>query len=94
MDILFDNHRLIHIQDWKYAYPILYPVEIDDLPNFEIETNVFHINAIEIAASCMEMILISSKNIANIISNRQDIFDPKERSSNKQKKNKKVKNGL
>ena len=94
LDILFSNYSIVHIQDWKYAYPILSPVEIDDLPKFEIVKNVFNINVIEKAASCMEMILISSKNIANIINNRQKNINSEDKKSKKGKKKGKNKNDL
>jgi hypothetical protein len=100
MEVLFYNYKLIYSQEWKYAYPQLNPVDIHDLPDFEIDKNVYHINAIEKASSCMELILISSKNIANIITNKLKNgkegvkMNKNNKKKNKNKKKKKKKEGL
>lgn len=55
---------------WDFAYPQLKPYNITDLPSFIIDENMYCINAMETAASCMELSLISAMNIKNIIEHK------------------------
>ena len=63
----FHNPKIVLYKDWIYAYPKLDVVNEEELPDFVIDENLYHINAIEAAGSAMEMILISSKNIVNLV---------------------------
>lgn len=61
---LFDNTTEIKVVDWL-AYP---HYEVPTVPrNFRIADRLYHINAIEWAASAMEMICIGAKNVALLI---------------------------
>jgi len=53
---------------WDFAYPKLEAVDSSrKLPSFILADNLFHLNAIELAGSCMEMSIISARNIVNMI---------------------------
>lgn len=68
-EITFNHH-------WDFAYPKLLPVNnetLTNLPNFRIHKKIFHLNAIELAASCMEMSMISAMNAVKIILNENKI---------------------
>ncbi|KAJ4439648.1 hypothetical protein ANN_07776, partial [Periplaneta americana] len=58
---LFLKHRSVHVVDWM-AYPEYYVDQRHD--NFILHNNLFHVNAIEWAASAMEMSVIGAKNVA------------------------------
>lgn len=64
IDQLFDQTKEIKEVDWL-AYP---HYEVPTTPrNFRIDDRLYHINAIEWAASAMEMICIGAKNVALLI---------------------------
>ena len=63
----FNNFKIISHKDWEYAYPDLIVTEDKYLPDFIVDKNMYHLNGIEMAASCMEMSMISAKNIVNMI---------------------------
>jgi hypothetical protein len=62
-----EGFDLVREYQWDYAYPKLIPYNLTDLPSFLLNDNLYYINAMEVASSCMKMELISSRNIANII---------------------------
>ena len=49
------------------AYPHYSANQTKTFTNFKLEENLYHINAIEWAASAMEMSVIGAKNVANMI---------------------------
>lgn len=64
VDHLFDETSEIKVVDWL-AYP---HYEVPTTPrNFRIADRLYHINAIEWAASAMEMICIGARNVALLI---------------------------
>jgi prenylcysteine oxidase/farnesylcysteine lyase len=67
--IFMDGFQLAKEHFWEYAYPKLLPVSKEEQPDFVIAENIYYINAMEVAASCMEMEMISARNIVNIIEN-------------------------
>jgi len=68
--------KVIYKHHWEFAYPAFekYQGNLTNLPDFVIEDNLYYINAIESAASCMELSIISARNIVNIIEKKLDIF--------------------
>jgi prenylcysteine oxidase/farnesylcysteine lyase len=67
-EIFLPGKEVVFHHAWDFAYPQIVPMDKSaTLPRFEISKNVFHLNAIELAASCMEMSMISAKNAVNII---------------------------
>lgn len=68
MDALFDTIDEVRVIDWD-AYPdyhLLHPDQQHD-PQFVLHSGLFYINAIEWAASAMEMSLIGGKNAALLV---------------------------
>ncbi|CAL1283519.1 unnamed protein product [Larinioides sclopetarius] len=61
IDTLFEDIDMYRDQEW-FAYPHYDPPE--NLPPFYLYPNLFYINAIERAASAMEMSAVASKNVA------------------------------
>lgn len=59
---LFDKIQDVHVIPWD-AYPQYYQIQAQN-PKFELRKGLYYINAIEWAASAMEMSLISAKNAA------------------------------
>ena len=49
------------------AYPSYSTNQTSEFTDFMLEENLYHINAIEWAASAMEMSVIGAKNVANMI---------------------------
>ena len=68
LDQLFDERDHVKVADWL-AYPE-YPSNIDNLPAFKLHNQMFYINAIEMAASAMEMSAIGAKNVALLVFNK------------------------
>jgi prenylcysteine oxidase/farnesylcysteine lyase len=64
------NDSILKKQVWEFAYPRLKPVERTELPSFILDRGLYYINAIESAGSCMELSMISARNIINIIQNK------------------------
>ncbi|KAJ6632986.1 Prenylcysteine oxidase [Pseudolycoriella hygida] len=64
MNILFENHTEVKIIDWL-AYP--HYVLPHQQMSFSLAPRLYHINAIEWAASAMEMSCIGAKNVALLI---------------------------
>jgi prenylcysteine oxidase/farnesylcysteine lyase len=61
--MLFDaGYEVVALQEWTGAYPKFDPPE--NFPKFELSTGLYYANALENAASAMEMAAISSKNVA------------------------------
>jgi len=64
----FENgYEILHNFQWEYAYPDLVPFKPENLPEFLIADNIYHINAMESVVSTMETSIISSRNIVNLI---------------------------
>lgn len=63
--------KIIYKHHWTFAYPQFesYKQNLSNLPEFVLEENIYYISAIEAAASCMELSMISARNIVNIIEN-------------------------
>ncbi len=59
--------KILKSQKWEFAYPKLIPVDSNQLPDFEISKRIYHLNAMELAASCMELSMISGMNIVKLI---------------------------
>ncbi|KAJ9598877.1 hypothetical protein L9F63_026587 [Diploptera punctata] len=57
----FKTHKNINVIDWL-AYPQYHTKQRND--TFVLYKNLYHINAIEWAASAMEMSVIGAKNVA------------------------------
>jgi prenylcysteine oxidase/farnesylcysteine lyase len=64
------NDTVLKRHVWDFAYPRLRPIERKDLPSFILDKGLYYINAIESAGSCMELSMISARNIINIIENK------------------------
>jgi len=77
IDELFESTSDVKVMDWL-AYPH-YQVPTES-QSFHIANRLYHINAIEWAASAMEMSCIGAKNIALLIKKH---FDNKEQNRNK-----------
>jgi len=61
------NFTIAYVNHWSMAYPKLNPRKIESLPSFQLSDNLFYLNAIESIGSCMELSIISAKNIVNLI---------------------------
>ncbi|CAD8136680.1 unnamed protein product [Paramecium pentaurelia] len=68
LDQIFETHQIVHKKVWDAAYPQLNQNLLNT--DFEYEKNFFYLNSIESLASCMELMMIQAKNIANIIKER------------------------
>ena len=64
MNSLFSLVREVKVVDW-FAYPH-YDVSLP-LPPFELDKGLYHLNAIEQAASAIEMSCIGGRNVANLV---------------------------
>ncbi|BFZ16219.1 hypothetical protein BsWGS_19258 [Bradybaena similaris] len=64
---LFDSQRELKLVEWL-AYPEYKPNM--DLPPFELYEGLYYINAIESAASAMEMSIIGARNVALLAANQ------------------------
>lgn len=54
--------------EWEFAYPELRKVkEEESLSSFIISEGIYYLNAMEEAASCMELQLIAAHNVVNLI---------------------------
>lgn len=70
LDSIFEERHHVEVHDWL-AYPE-YNAIPPKIPNFILAPRLFYLNAIEWAASAMEMSLISGKNIALLIAQEQN----------------------
>ncbi|CAD8048534.1 unnamed protein product [Paramecium sonneborni] len=70
LDQIFETHQIVHKKVWDAAYPLLSQSLLNT--EFEYEKNFFYLNSIESLASCMELMMIQAKNIANIIKERHN----------------------
>ena len=61
LENIFQNAQIIDSVDW-FAYPE-YSLKYS-LPSFKIVDGLYYLNAIEWAASAMEMSMIGAKNVA------------------------------
>lgn len=62
------GYKILKEHQWDFAYPKLIPFKSENnLPKFKLQDGLYYINAIEVAASCMELSLISSRNIVNMV---------------------------
>lgn len=64
LDLLFSLRIKVIVKDW-YAYPV-YSIGMPKVP-FVFHDGLFYLNSIELAASAMEMSVISGKNIAKLV---------------------------
>lgn len=64
--LLFKQYQLLKYMPWK-AYPVYHPPE--QFSKFKLDGGLLYVNAIETAASAMEMSAISGKNAALLLSN-------------------------
>jgi hypothetical protein len=72
---LFSEYEIIKEHHWDFAYPQLHPIkDPEDLPEFILDENLYHVNAMEVVASCMEMEMISARNIVNIIEKKMNLI--------------------
>lgn len=76
------NSRIVHVNKWNRAYPILKPItELNSVSEFMLFGNneaIYYNNAIENYVSCVEVIIISAKNIANIIHGKENMVSKEE----------------
>ncbi|CAG2119641.1 unnamed protein product [Medioppia subpectinata] len=68
LDLIFEDTQVVYVKDW-YAYPH-YDSVSEPLPPFILSPGVYHLNAIEWAASAIEMSLIGGKNAALLAYNQ------------------------
>ena len=70
LDKLFVSRTIVKEVTW-HAYPH-YPqsIGVHTLQPFELHRNLYYINSIEMAASAMEMSVISARNVALLASHR------------------------
>jgi prenylcysteine oxidase / farnesylcysteine lyase len=62
-----DGFDIVYRHSWDFGYPKLVPVKNEDMPEFVLSKNIYHLNAMETVASCMELSMISAKNVVKII---------------------------
>lgn len=62
---MFINYKDVKVADWL-AYPHYNCQQNVKKESFVLAKNLFHINAIEWAASAMEMSVVGAKNVANL----------------------------
>lgn len=55
----------VKVLDWL-AYPKYSPNERPNLGSFVLSPQLYHVNAVELSASAMEMSAIAAKNVANL----------------------------
>jgi prenylcysteine oxidase/farnesylcysteine lyase len=67
LSIVKEGYKILYRHNWDFAYPKLIPNKLEELPSFVLDDGLYYINAIETAASCMELSIISARNIVNII---------------------------
>jgi len=67
LESLFENPQDVVVDDWL-AYPHYNTEPRTD--NFLLSPGLYHLNAIEWAASAMEMSLVAAKNIAILVRNQ------------------------
>lgn len=65
LDLLFSYRKSLEIIEWN-AYPE-YSAEDTEFTQFVIGPQLYYVNAIEMAASAMEMSAISGYNVANLV---------------------------
>ena len=73
LDKLFKTRKEMRVCDWL-AYPH-YDTNQTFYTDFKLDDNLYHINAIEWAASAMEMSVIGAKNVANMIAKDTQTVD-------------------
>lgn len=98
---LFQNNsiKILFYKEWK-AYPLLQALNQTELYDIQLDDGVFYLNGMEMLASCMEMEIISGRNIVNLILENQKKLDDViskesrgENNNNEEEKNK-LKNEL
>ena len=76
---LFMSHEEVKVVDWKAAYPHYSSSQVN-LPSFKLAPQLYYVNAIELAASAMEMSAIGGRNVALLAYNEwqgnNDKVDP------------------
>lgn len=59
---------MIFFKKWNEPYPKLNPIkDIKRLSDFKLQDGLYFVNAIEQVVSCLELSIISAKNISNMI---------------------------
>jgi prenylcysteine oxidase/farnesylcysteine lyase len=67
LTIIKEGYKVVNRHKWDFAYPKFVTNKLEELPSFVLDDGLYYINAIETAGSCMELSIISAKNIVNII---------------------------
>ena len=75
LSVLFKEFKVVHFADWL-AYPHYSSIQLD-IPEFELHSNLYYTNAIEWCASAMEMIAVSSRNVALLAFNKWNNIETK-----------------
>lgn len=76
LEIFFEKgFTLKYSNHWEMAYPKLFPRNLESLPSFQLLEDLYYLNAIESAASCIELSMISAKNIVNMIESKHSSLD-------------------
>jgi hypothetical protein len=65
---LFKNYKILHDFAWNYACGKYDPIlNFSDIPSFVLDNRLFYLSAHEVFASGMDLSLMASKNVANMI---------------------------
>lgn len=86
---LNENYKILDSKVWD-AYPSLYPLKEEEFPEIILDKGLYYVNGMENLASCMEMQIISAKNIVNLIYEdhfTQKIKEQEEKMLDEEKKN-------
>ena len=84
-----ENYKILDSKVWD-AYPSLYPLKEEEFPEIILDKGLYYVNGMENLASCMEMQIISAKNIVNLIYEdhfTQKIKEQEEKMLDEEKKN-------
>jgi len=68
---VFENPKVVTAHTWEFAYPSLPTIKPEKLIKFRLNDGLFFPNAMEFAASCMEMESISAKNVVKLIAENE-----------------------
>lgn len=88
---LNEKYQILDFKIWD-AYPYLYPLKEEDFPEIILDKGLYYVNGMEYLASCMEMEIISAKNIVNLI--YEDHFIQKIKQNEEKKVDTETKNEL
>lgn len=63
-----EKYEMIFFKKWNEPYPKLNPIkDIKRLSDYKLQDGLYFVNAIEQVVSCLELSIISAKNISNMI---------------------------